>query len=179
MTFYNVRPNGNAPYATANKSGVLNPLDQVRWIKSQTSNMRDLGGWPCDGGTVKYGLLYRSGNLAAVDEDLILNQLGITVECDLTADGEPAYPDKMRFIGYTSYAMYTLSNTGAWQTNLRGIFDAVCAGEPVVFHCSMGADRTGTLACILEGLLGVSQSDIDKDYELTSFSAERARNGNY
>ena len=179
VTFYNIRPNSNAPYATANKSGVLNPLDQVRWINSATSNFRDLGGWPCDGGTVKYGLLYRSGNLNAADEDLILNQLGITVECDLTADGEPAYPDKMRFIGYTSYAMYTLANTGAWQTNLRGIFDAVKCGDPVVFHCSMGADRTGTLACILEGLLGVSQSDIDKDYELTSFYAERARNGNY
>ena len=179
VTFYNIRPNSNAPYATANKSGVLNPLDQVRWINSATSNFRDLGGWPCDGGTVKYGLLYRSGNLAAADEDLILNQLGITVECDLTADGEPAYPDKMRFIGYTSYAMYTLANTGAWQTNLRGIFDAVKCGDPVVFHCSMGADRTGTLACILEGLLGVSQSDIDKDYELTSFYSERARNGNY
>ena len=34
----------------------------------------------------------------------------------------------------------------------------------------MGADRTGTLACVLEGLLGMSQSDIDKDYELTTFS---------
>jgi hypothetical protein len=43
----------------------------------------------------------------------------------------------------------------------------------------MGADRTGTLACILEALLGVSQSDLDKDYELTSFYALRARNGNY
>ena len=57
VTFYNTRPNGNAPYATANQSGVLNPLDQVRWIRSATANMRDLGGWACDGGTVKYGLL--------------------------------------------------------------------------------------------------------------------------
>lgn len=179
VTFCNTRPNGNAPYATANQSGVLNPLDQVRWIRSATANMRDLGGWPCDGGTVKYGLLYRSGELNAQDEDLLINQLGITVECDLTADGEAAYPGKMRFIGHTSYAMYSLANTEAWQVNLRGIFDAVRYGDPVVFHCSMGADRTGTLACILEGLLGVSQSDIDKDYELTSFYALRARNGNY
>lgn len=179
VTFYNTRPNGNAPYATANQSGVLNPLDQVRWIRSATANMRDLGGWPCDGGTVKYGLLYRSGELNAQDEDLFIHQLGINTECDLTADGTPAYPGKMRFIGHTSYAMYSLANTEAWQVNLRGIFDAVRYGDPVVFHCSMGADRTGTLACILEGLLGVSQSDIDKDYELTSFYALRARNGNY
>lgn len=179
VTFYNTEPNADTPFATTNKAGVLNPLDQVRWIKSSTANMRDLGGWACDGGTVRYGLLYRSGNLSEADEDLLINELGINTECDLTADGVAAYPGKMRFIGHTSYAMYSLADTGAWQTNLRGIFEAVQYGDPVVFHCSMGADRTGTLACVLEGLLGVSQSDIDKDYELTSFYALRARNGNY
>lgn len=179
VTFYNEIPNAETPFATANKAGTLTPLDHVRWIKSQTANMRDLGGWPCDGGTVRYGLLYRSGELAAADEDLFINQLGINTECDLTADGTPAFPGKMRYIGHTSYAMYSLADKGAWKTNLRGIFDAVQYGDPVVFHCSMGADRTGTLACMLEGLLGVSRSDIDKDYELTSFYAVRARNGNY
>lgn len=179
VTFYNQVPNANTPFATVNKAGTLNPLDQVRWINSKTSNMRDIGGWACDGGTAKYGLLYRSGELNSQDEDLFINQLGINTECDLTADGVPAYPGKMRFIGHTSYAMYSLANTEAWRVNLRGIFEAVRYGDPVVFHCSMGADRTGTLACILEALLGVSQSDIDKDYELTSFYALRARNGNY
>lgn len=179
VTYYNTVPNADTPFASANAAGTLNPLDQVRWINSRTSNMRDLGGWSCDGGKVKYGLLYRSGELNAQDENLLINELGINTECDLTADGTPAYPGKMRFIGHTSYAMYSLADTGAWRTNLRGIFDAVRYGDPVVFHCSMGADRTGTLACVLEGLLGVSRSDIDKDYELTSFYAERARNGNY
>lgn len=179
VTYYNTVPNADTPFASANAAGTLNPLDQVRWINSRTSNMRDLGGWSCDGGKVKYGLLYRSGELNAQDEDLFINELGINTECDLTADGTPAYPGKMRFIGHTSYAMYSLADTGAWGTNLRGIFEAVQYGDPVVFHCSMGADRTGTLACVLEGLLGVSRSDIDKDYELTSFYALRARNGNY
>lgn len=178
-TYYNNVPNGNTPFAGATVAGKLNPLDRVRWINSNTNNMRDLGGWACDGGTVKYGLLYRSGELNSQDEDLLINQLGINTECDLTADGTPAFPGKMRYIGHTSYAMYSLANVGAWRTNLRGIFDAVRHGDPVIFHCSMGADRTGTLACMLEGLLGVSQSDIDKDYELTSFYAIRARNGNY
>ena len=179
VTFYNEVPNAETPFATANKAGTLRPLDQIRWIKSATSNFRDLGGWPCDGGTVRYGLLYRSGELSSQDEDLFINQLGINTECDLTADGVPAFPGKMRYIGHTSYAMYSLANTEAWRVNLRGIFDAVRYGDPVVFHCSMGADRTGTLACMLEGLLGVSRSNIDKDYELTSFYAIRARNGNY
>lgn len=178
-TYYNNIPNANTPFAGTSVAGTLNPLDQVRWIKSQTTNMRDIGGWACDGGTVRYGLLYRSGELNAQDESLLIEELGINTECDLTADGVPAFPGKMRFIGHTSYAMYSLANTEAWRVNLRGIFDAVRYGDPVVFHCSMGADRTGTLACILEALLGVSQSDLDKDYELTSFYALRARNGNY
>lgn len=178
-TYYNNIPNGDTPFAGTSVAGTLNPLDQVRWINSKTSNMRDIGGWACDGGTVRYGLLYRSGELAAADEDLFIHDLKIHTECDLTADGVPAFPDKMRYIGHTSYAMYSLANTEAWRVNLRGIFEAVRYGDPVVFHCSMGADRTGTLACILEALLGVSQSDIDKDYELTSFYALRARNGSY
>lgn len=178
-TFYNEIPNVETPFATANKAGTLMPLDQVRWIKSQTTNMRDIGGWTCDGGTVRYGRLYRSGELVAADENLLIEELGIHTECDLTADGTPAFPGKMRYIGHTSYAMYSLANTEAWRVNLRGIFDAVRYGDPVVFHCSMGADRTGTLACVLEALLGVSQSNLDKDYELTSFYALRARNGNY
>lgn len=178
-TYYNNIPNANTPFAGTGVAGTLNPLDQVRWINSKTNNMRDLGGWACDGGTVRYGLLYRSGELNAQDESLLIEELGINTECDLTADGVPAFPGKMRFIGHTSYAMYSLANTEAWRVNLRGIFEAVRYGDPVVFHCAMGADRTGTLACVLEALLGVSQSDLDKDYELTSFYALRARNGNY
>lgn len=179
VTFYNEVPDVKTPFATANKAGTLEPLDQVRWINSAaTSNFRDIGGWACDGGTVKYGLIYRSGNPGAADEGLIINQLGINTEIDLTADETP-YSSKMRFVGYSSYAMYSLSNPGAWTTNLRGVFDAVLYRDPVLIHCSMGADRTGTLICILEGLLGMSQSDIDKDYELTSFYSLRARNGNY
>lgn len=178
-TFYNEIPNAETPFATTNKAGTLTPLDQVRWIKSQTTNCRDLGGWACDGGKVRYGLLYRAGDLVEADEVLFINLLGIRRELDLTADGTPAYPGKMRYIGHTSYAMYSLANTEAWKVNLKAVFDSVQYGDPVIFHCAMGADRTGTLACILEALLGVSQSDLDKDYELTSFYALRARNGNY
>ena len=42
--------------------------------------------------------------------------------------------------------------------------------EPVYFHCSLGRDRTGTMAMILLGLAGVDEGDISKDYELTQFS---------
>ena len=39
----------------------------------------------------------------------------------------------------------------------------------VYIHCAGGADRTGALMILLESILGVVDSDIAKDFELTSF----------
>lgn len=41
---------------------------------------------------------------------------------------------------------------------------------PLYFHCNAGADRTGTISFLLNGLLGVSEEDLTRDFELTSFS---------
>lgn len=178
VTYYNEIPNVKTPFASTNKAGTLKPLDRVRWINSITSNMRDLGGWSCDGGTVKYGLVYRSADINSGDRELFTT-LGITKELDLTADGVPAFSG-IEYINNGTAPMYALTPTTAWKDNLQAIFNAAIYRQPLVFHCAMGADRTGTLACVVLGLLGVSQSDIDKDYELTSFYyAYRARNGNY
>ena len=43
---------------------------------------------------------------------------------------------------------------------------------PIVFHCIHGRDRTGTLAFIINGLLGVSEEDLKKDFEMTFLSSE-------
>ena len=47
---------------------------------------------------------------------------------------------------------------------------------PIYFHCSYGRDRTGTMAFLLLGLLGVERIDIQKDFELT-FLAEFSGGG--
>jgi protein-tyrosine phosphatase len=40
---------------------------------------------------------------------------------------------------------------------------------PIYFHCQGGADRTGALAYILCGVLGVSKHDLDVDWEQTFY----------
>ena len=42
-------------------------------------------------------------------------------------------------------------------------------GDNIFFHCTIGTDRTGTIAYFLEGLLGVSEEDRLRDYELSYF----------
>jgi protein tyrosine/serine phosphatase len=39
-----------------------------------------------------------------------------------------------------------------------------------MFHCAVGADRAGTVAFLLHGLLGMSMEDCIRDYELTTLS---------
>lgn len=43
---------------------------------------------------------------------------------------------------------------------------------PIVFHCIGGADRTGCVAWVLNGLLGVAEDDLMKDWEITCFEYE-------
>lgn len=184
VTHYNEVPNVLTPFASGGKAGTLKPLDALRWIRTSAGatawNVRDLGGWPCDGGTVKYGLLIRGGKLAAADRDVLVGDLGIQHDLDLRgregggSDDEPDMTESPlgSDVWYTrtqQYAWYALTPVATWQAYLRCVIDAVTHREPVYFHCTAGADRTGTLACVLEGLLGMSQSDIDKDYELTTF----------
>ena len=163
------------PYSmTPYLNGAVKPLDRLRWIRTNAANVRDLGGWACDGGKVRYGLLFRGGEVTAKDRAVLVEELGIRHELNLRGYSEATQTrsplgEDVYFTRDMDYAWYTLTPESTWRTNLRCVFDAVTHGEPVYFHCSAGADRTGTLACVLEGLLGMSQSDIDKDYELTCF----------
>ena len=191
VTFYDNEPNVATPFATANKAGTLTALDALRWINTTPTtpaagskynrgeNCRDLGGWACDGGTIKYGMLVRGSEPNPADRDLMVDKIGIKTEVQLLPVSEQATDYKMKSAWGIDWAgndtenesVYTLANSKAlWKKLLEPIMDSVIRAKPVYFHCGIGADRTGMIASALEGLLGVSRADIDMEYELTNFA---------
>lgn len=180
--FYNLVPGVKTEFSVKGVSGTLCPLDSVRWIRSdKATNVRDIGGWECDGGTVKYGLLYRGSDITPKDIKVLKTELGIKWELNLMEKDDPRTVSTLgEDIGYYKpdvFTQYTLNNRNMY-SSLKFVFDAVEKGEPVYIHCKAGADRTGTMMFVLEHLLGMNPGDVDKDYELTMFysnSLQRTR----
>jgi protein-tyrosine phosphatase len=163
-------------------------------------NVRDLGGWQTtDGKRIKYGKIYRGGELngqyVATEEDIrTLRDLGIEAEIDMRYLGENdgAGTSAFGFLGLEDmddddddlYTYLFTDNSGCcalqhltlnyWQQRYKKEFlfivENLRLGRPVYAHCIWGADRTGQLAILLEGLLGVPYDGLIKDLELTSFS---------
>ena len=200
-TVYNIEPLKKASVAFGGKIYKVVAEGGVRMIYAPSVyNVRDLGGWACDGGRVKYGKLFRGseftgGNtneITAEDISRLRDWCGIKVDLDLRNNTESSSATASPLgtgVEYFRYSIYayaqTLSSADRISTcvsALRKIMESVNAGKPVYFHCVSGADRTGTIAYILLSLLGVSQSDKDKEYELTAFTEEsgaaRFRNTN-
>lgn len=62
-------------------------------------------------------------------------------------------------------------------TSLANIFRSFADEKnyPLYVHCNHGADRTGTVFFLLNGLLGVPYEQLVQDFELTTFSASGTR----
>ena len=162
-------------------------------------NVRDLGGWTAQGGnTVNYGMLYRGGNLVGITEEgktTFAEELGIKTEIDLRDDGtQQAVINGVSYqkCGMWQYGMLipgfksepAIDNdsilrgySAASTVSIKNVFSILAdeSNYPIYFHCNAGADRTGSLAFIINGLLGVDYSDLIKDFELTTFSISGAR----
>ena len=150
-----------------------------------TQNVRDLGGWTgLNGKKVKYGKIIRGAALndSSLPELLLtgkgrrsLGELAIQAELNLGAiDNETSIASNCVYkkIGYTNYAIAFTGETyrAQFKEVLEWIVEQLTASKPIYMHCQGGCDRTGTLAFQLLGLLGVSESDLAKEYELSSFS---------
>ncbi|TQJ75641.1 tyrosine-protein phosphatase [Streptomyces sp. SLBN-31] len=66
---------------------------------------------------------------------------------------------------------------------LEVVTEAAESGTPLVFHCASGKDRTGQLAALVLGLLGIPDDTVVEDFSLTELAAPalladwRAREG--
>ncbi len=158
------------------------------------TNVRDLGGWTTiDGGKVRQGLLYRGARLNENYSDEILitdegirtlrDELGIKTEIDLRQtqaengkdeSGEITVSPLGKSVTYLPRPMYfgdALITNAKNKQRVKEIF-AVLADEsnyPIYFHCSIGTDRTGLIAWLVNGLCGVAEKNLWRDYLFSNF----------
>jgi protein-tyrosine phosphatase len=106
----------------------------------------------------------------------ILSVYGIRSDIDLRTDaecygmtGSPLGPSVNWF--HISYSAYAGAFTDAGRAITKKVFDVFMDDDnyPIVFHCIGGADRTGTVAMLLEALLGVPEDELWRDYLTTGF----------
>ena len=166
----------------------------VRMIYAPSiNNIRDIGGWTVqDGKTVRYGLIYRGGEAnglhpSVAEDRQTLIDLGVGAEIDLRKDnnydsgngqvGKCAFgfPKADYFFKEGGYdcKLEHLTNTASkarYKQWFPFILDHIREGKAVYYHCVWGADRTGLVSVLLEGLLGLSQEQMNLEYELTSLS---------
>lgn len=174
--------------------GVFMTADETpRCIKLEgTENVRDLGGYKVDGGRTRQGLIYRG---AEIDNNRYLSKngieeflrLGIRTEIDLRGEAGNIkdYHWAMEPFGvkgyYTPIAQYGDMSDGMQINSFGKIFKLLADKNsyPIYFHCIAGADRTGMLAIMLGGLLGIPYETLLEDYEFTcmrSIHQIRSRN---
>ena len=140
-------------------------------------NVRDCGGYSADGGNVKYGMLFRGSRLNnATTTDLeLLAEVGIKLDLDIrdsgnAGNGHIPNADYLNVPLTNAYAQMIQSEATAAANAVKTAMESIVANKPVYVHCASGADRTGCICAMLEAVLGMSDADIDRDFELTCFS---------
>ena len=188
----NLRPNASYTYSVAAKdggkvlaSGSFTTTGSIHqcFFPWNVRNCRDLGGWETyDGKHVKYRKIYRGGRMegstmSREGREEILAE-GIRAQLELRGKSDMLH---WGVLGEDlPFCNPCIENGGTSMLNnkekTKACFDFVlkCVREnkPVYFHCSLGRDRTGTLAAVLLGVLGVKEGDISKEYELSYFAPQ-------
>lgn len=181
-------PDGFAPDPTA-----LDRSIELRLV----FNVRDLGGLrTVDDRIVRRGRLFRADGVQRLrgDDLEVVRALGLRTVIDLRTAGEIGrggrFPVELHPVEWHSLPMIRrmwseddlLVTTGAADflrdryvemltdgaDSLVEIVGLVAAGQPALFHCAAGKDRTGVVAAVVLGLLGVERDEIVTDYHVTA-----------
>ena len=175
--------------------GMFRTEDVVpRWIEIEgnVGNIRDLGGRLAMGGCrVRQAMAYRGqglnnnsvtceepgkNRLTVEDAKYLAGVLGIRTDLDLRGEGETAgmvespLGPGVELVKNPSYCykdIFLDKGKKAMAENFRVFCDR--KNYPVYFHCIGGADRTGALAYVLNGVLGVGRSELETDWEATFY----------
>lgn len=175
-------------YVTATSNG---SSTGTRWVDTDVvRNVRDLGGLPVTytdsnnqtvTGTLAYGRLFRGEKMQNVSASEFTN-LGITTEYNVgdeySSDTHLSDYHLNTVIHYNfDYNSGDENNANsnymkAWTavTNIMTDIANTNTTKNIFFHCRVGADRTGTVAYLLEGLLGVPDEMRYEEYALTNLS---------
>ena len=161
-------------------------------------NFRDLGGYRTeDGRRTRWGRLFRSDalhHMSPRDVALVRDELGIRTVVDLRSTAERtrepmaalyAPPFRAHHIPLFDRdrsgaapalpldELYRALLAVAREPMARIVRVLAEAHEPGLFHCAAGKDRTGLVAAVVLGAVGVRDADIVDDYAATRRSLER------
>ena len=186
--FWRVAQNGE--YSQVRSFATL--PDPIRPLSvDRVPNFRDLGGRiNAEGRRMKQGLLYRGRFLEWEEDDrygltengkiTFAEKLGIRTEIDLREEKEgkmtvsPA-GQSVRYVQVSHDSSWggTLNDRGMGQLDqiFAVLFDP--ASYPVYFHCFAGADRTGFISMIIDGIVGMSDENIILEYNFTALFDHR------
>ena len=174
------------------------PVDLDRRIAfERVFNVRDLGGIPTsEGARVRSGLVFRADGVNRLDgDDLeVAKALGLRTVVDLRTHGEVEhrgrFPDEHIPVQWhhlpvleQMWSERDLEATDGAVAFLRDRYldmlvegggsiartvELIAEEPPLLFHCSAGKDRTGVVAAVVLGLVGVAPEDIAADYHLSA-----------
>ncbi len=165
-------------------------------------NFRDLGGYTTeDGRQVRAERLFRSDNLAQLTRNDIqaLKELNLRTVVDLRTNQELQLRGSYQMIDgalgtYLHVPLMDVSSDPELAKNdksfleyrykqilkeaaphIASVVETISDLEnlPLVFHCAVGKDRTGVVAMVVLGALGVAKETIVTDYALTAIAVER------
>lgn len=149
------------------------------YVAHGVDNLRDMGGWVgLDGRHLRKGLLLRSAHLQSVKDPTAFRvRFEVKTDLDLRTPketeklkGKSPLGGDVTLVNRSAPAYETFGRESGMKY-FKELFPLFLdrANYPIVFHCAKGADRTGSIAFLLQGLLGVCEHDQAIDWELTAF----------